>query len=658
MARSSSLYVLLCVLVVPAGVFLLVAAPRRRSAGGEQRLTGRRAGLEVEAAQRARDARARNVARDLRRFGLLEKEEEEEEGRGKRREEAEDGRHHRHRDSSSQQKTQKKRKKKKNRHEQPDSSRSSDDDDDGSSGGGSDDVVDRRSRSSHARRAAEEERAEEGEEEEEGEGGKTAAQKKRRRRRQEEDEEGDKHSKKKKEKTKKTKKKKRVEDEEDDAATFSDSEGLGSVIVGTSLKSCEPGSVLCSRQWNSVQSWALCDRVHAVHVFAAPGDTFDLSGIDAAKVRVHRRVKEEGSDDEESDGGGSDSDDDDPHVVTVSAKSRIPLLSSIVCTLTKEAAALAKRLRSSRRSSGNRDDAAAATAAPSPVTLVYANGDIVFPPHQLGGAVALLEASFKEYFAVGHRRTAEVGAKLFSGGGHGGWAEWAGSAEGRQAVGGGAGGDGAAQHDRTDAEDYFVWSDGYFPDACSFPGFRIGRPAFDNWWVHKAVVGGKPVVDLTNALAAVHQKHDYTHLDKAAAGGKAANKYWATADQQRNYALGKANGGWRFGLIEFSPFVASPSDCAQRNMVAQAVECRVVPNKGWLPPAGTGLSLSGYAKYAHRALAPLPTQLRQAEGRDGGEAEVEADGEAGESEGHHRHHKGHKRHKKTHRKHHHDDGAV
>ena len=650
MARSSSLYVLLCILVVPAGVFLLVAAPRRRSAGGEQRLTARRAGLEVEAAQRARAVRARNVAQDLRRFGLLEEEEEEEEGKGKRRterrddseEDGHDRRRHRHRDSSRL----KKETKQKSRHEQPGSGSSDDDDDGGGGGSSGGDVADRRPRSTHARRSAEVEGAGE---EEEGGRGETAAQKKRRRRRQEEDkEEGGRHSSKKK--RRKRKKKKREEDEEDNTTSS------GSVVVGTSLKSCEPGSILCSRQWNSVQSWALCERVHAVHVFAAPGDTFDLSGIDAAKVKVHRRVREEGADDEGSGGGGSSDDDSDdgdadPHVITLSAKTRIPLLSSIVCTLTKEAAALKKRLRSS-----SSDDAA---TPPPPVTLVYANGDIVFPPHQLSSAVGLLEESFKEYFAVGHRRTAEVGGKMFSGSGHRGWAEWAGSVEGQEAVGGGGGGDGHARHDRTDAEDYFVWSDGYFPDACSFPGFRIGRPAFDNWWVHKAVVSGKPVVDLTNALAAVHQKHDYAHLDKAAAaegGGKATNKYWATADQQRNYALGKANGGWRFGLIEFSPFVASPSDCALRNMVVQEVDCRVVPNKGWLPPTGTGLSLSGYAKYARHALAPLPTQLRPAEGGDG-DAE-EAERVADESEGHHRHHKGHKRHKKTHRKRHHDDSAV
>ena len=160
--------------------------------------------------------------------------------------------------------------------------------------------------------------------------------------------------------------------------------------------------------------------------------------------------------------------------------------------------------------------------------------------------------------------------------------------------------------DRKDAEDVFWWTAGYF-DATMIalrrsaamshavtvtsppqrlPEFHLGRPAFDNWLVHTAVHSGQPVVDFTSAVTLLHQLHDYNHLpggpsssdrrtpnevekrggDGGGGGGDAAaaadanNKkktYWNTLEQKENYELAESLGGWRHGLIEFAPLVAT-----------------------------------------------------------------------------------------------------
>jgi hypothetical protein len=81
--------------------------------------------------------------------------------------------------------------------------------------------------------------------------------------------------------------------------------------------------------------------------------------------------------------------------------------------------------------------------------------------------------------------------------------------------------------------DYFVFSRGLFADL---PPLVVGRVFWDNWMVWKALEMGKPVVDATRAVLAVHQNHDYGHHPQGKPG------VWHGAEAGANYKLA---GGWK-----------------------------------------------------------------------------------------------------------------
>jgi hypothetical protein len=58
--------------------------------------------------------------------------------------------------------------------------------------------------------------------------------------------------------------------------------------------------------------------------------------------------------------------------------------------------------------------------------------------------------------------------------------------------------------------DYFIFPRGLFTDI---PDFAIGRAGWDNWMIHYAVSQPWPAIDATQNMLAVHQAHDYGHLD-------------------------------------------------------------------------------------------------------------------------------------------------
>lgn len=89
------------------------------------------------------------------------------------------------------------------------------------------------------------------------------------------------------------------------------------------------------------------------------------------------------------------------------------------------------------------------------------------------------------------------------------------------------------------ALDYFFFSRGMFDDI---PPFALGRARFDNWLVWKALREGAAVVDGTDVLRAVHQRHDYGHL----ANGR--REAYGGADARRNQSLA----GWRCYVHLFS----------------------------------------------------------------------------------------------------------
>ncbi len=81
--------------------------------------------------------------------------------------------------------------------------------------------------------------------------------------------------------------------------------------------------------------------------------------------------------------------------------------------------------------------------------------------------------------------------------------------------------------------DYFAFSRGlYGPDMPPF----VLRVFWDNWLVWKALDSGKPVIDASCAVMAIHQNHDYSYHPQGKAG------VWTGEEAGRNAQLA---GGWR-----------------------------------------------------------------------------------------------------------------
>lgn len=62
--------------------------------------------------------------------------------------------------------------------------------------------------------------------------------------------------------------------------------------------------------------------------------------------------------------------------------------------------------------------------------------------------------------------------------------------------------------DNNTAIDYFVFRRGVWGEI---PPFAIGRPAYDNWLLYQANHRGVPVIEMTDAVTAVHQDHSRAH---------------------------------------------------------------------------------------------------------------------------------------------------
>jgi hypothetical protein len=81
--------------------------------------------------------------------------------------------------------------------------------------------------------------------------------------------------------------------------------------------------------------------------------------------------------------------------------------------------------------------------------------------------------------------------------------------------------------------DYFAFTRGLY--GSDMPPFVL-RVFWDNWLVWKALDSGKPVVDASPAVMAVHQNHDYSHHPQGQQG------VWSGEEASRNAQLA---GGWR-----------------------------------------------------------------------------------------------------------------
>ncbi|MEW5722873.1 MAG: hypothetical protein AB1896_07180 [Thermodesulfobacteriota bacterium] len=80
--------------------------------------------------------------------------------------------------------------------------------------------------------------------------------------------------------------------------------------------------------------------------------------------------------------------------------------------------------------------------------------------------------------------------------------------------------------------DYFVFTKGLWE---RIPPFALGRTTWDNWLIYDPLEKGRPVVDATSAVMAIHQDHDYSH----AIGGRTGA--WEGAEAKKNKEMAPAD---------------------------------------------------------------------------------------------------------------------
>jgi hypothetical protein len=78
-------------------------------------------------------------------------------------------------------------------------------------------------------------------------------------------------------------------------------------------------------------------------------------------------------------------------------------------------------------------------------------------------------------------------------------------------------------------KDFFAFPRDLFQDL---PDFAVGRGNWDNWMVQRAKRQGIPVVSVSDCVLALHQMHDYRHLD-----GNRLNAYLSGPEAKHNQKL-------------------------------------------------------------------------------------------------------------------------
>lgn len=152
--------------------------------------------------------------------------------------------------------------------------------------------------------------------------------------------------------------------------------------------------------------------------------------------------------------------------------------------------------------------------------LCYSNCDIVLM-RDFCEALRRVKAAHAQFLMVGRRWNAEIKVGLdFA------RSDW--EAQLRGAV------LGEGKQGTPDYIDYFAFSRGVL--GTNLPPLVVGRVFWDNWTVGKVLAARQPVVDVSAAVVAVHQNHDYGHVPQ----GKQTVYYGEEA--RRNYELA---GGWK-----------------------------------------------------------------------------------------------------------------
>lgn len=156
---------------------------------------------------------------------------------------------------------------------------------------------------------------------------------------------------------------------------------------------------------------------------------------------------------------------------------------------------------------------AAQNLATSPI-LAYVNADIILGPDFMDAAAKARE-QFPSFLMIGRRRGVDLKDLIdFAG------PDWRENLIARAA-------DSGTLH-AVSALDYFVFTKNLWPEI---PDFALGRTAWDNWLAAQPLLAGTPVIDATPFVTAIHQNHDYGHVQ----GGQEAA--WKGEEASRNQDL-------------------------------------------------------------------------------------------------------------------------
>ena len=155
--------------------------------------------------------------------------------------------------------------------------------------------------------------------------------------------------------------------------------------------------------------------------------------------------------------------------------------------------------------------------------LMYTNADIIFLSDVVS-AIEKVSAQFEEYLIVGQRHNFDIPGPInFA---NQNWEKGLGGL--------------VAQQGKLEADcaiDYFIFTKNLWSEI---PPFAVGRAAWDIAMVYRALAAGKPVIDATQAITAIHQNHNYGHLS----GGQ--TQAWKGIEAQRNHEL--AGGAFPKGM--------------------------------------------------------------------------------------------------------------
>ena len=146
----------------------------------------------------------------------------------------------------------------------------------------------------------------------------------------------------------------------------------------------------------------------------------------------------------------------------------------------------------------------------------FANSDIIFTPKLIQGLNFIDQEIAGDFLAIGQRTDLDIKHRIDS----------RNSAQLTNLI------ERASVQGKKAAivcKDYFVFRKGCYRQI---PSFAVGRGNWDNWMVAHAHANDFPVIDVSDVVIAIHQNHDYSHVD----GGRLAC-YATGVEAKRNAVL-------------------------------------------------------------------------------------------------------------------------